>query len=59
MWLALRLELTELSGAYFAATFLWFFATREICSWRPSPVVDKGYDIPFFGQVRHVLRLGL
>ena len=47
MWLALRLELTELSGAYFAATFLWFFATREICSWRPSPVVDKGYDIPF------------
>jgi hypothetical protein len=47
MWLALRLELRELIGAYFAATFLWFFATREICSWRPSPVVEKGYDNPF------------
>jgi hypothetical protein len=47
MWLLLRLKLTELIGAYFAATFLWFFATREICSWRPSPVVEKGFDIPF------------
>ena len=47
MWLALRLELREPIGAYFAATFLWFLATREICSWRSSPVAEKGFDIPF------------
>jgi hypothetical protein len=47
MWLGLRLRLQELIGAYFAATFLWFIATREICDFRRSPVVEKGFVVPF------------